>query len=165
MVVNLYAFEQAAARPGATLEELIENIDIGGPALIRSAAKNFAGVAVVIDPADYPAIAQELRRRGGDLSRQTCWELARKAFAVTAAYDQAIARHLAAWGQCRPAGDVPARLDLFVERRMTLRYGENPHQAAALYAAGAAGVAGARQLHGKELSRSEERRVGKECRL
>ena len=152
VVVNLYAFEQTAARPGATLEELIESIDIGGPALIRSAAKNFADVAVVTDPADYPAIAQELRERGGELSRKTRWGLARKAFAVTAAYDRAIARTLAGWGECGPEAELPARLDLLVERRLTLRYGENPHQAAALYAEGAAGVAGARQLHGKELS-------------
>jgi phosphoribosylaminoimidazolecarboxamide formyltransferase/IMP cyclohydrolase len=152
VVVNLYAFEQTAARPGATLEEVIENIDIGGPALIRSAAKNFADVAVVTDPADYPAIAQELRERGGELSRKTRWGLARKAFAVTAAYDRAIARTLAGWGECGPGAELPAKLDLLVERRLTLRYGENPHQAAALYAEGSAGVAGARQLHGKELS-------------
>jgi phosphoribosylaminoimidazolecarboxamide formyltransferase/IMP cyclohydrolase len=152
VVVNLYAFEQTAARPGVTLEEMIENIDIGGPSLIRSAAKNFREVAVVTHPADYSVIVQELRERGGELSERTRWLLARKAFAATAAYDRAIFRTLAAWGECRPGSELPEVLDLCVERRRSLRYGENPHQTAALYAEGASGVAGARQLHGKELS-------------
>jgi phosphoribosylaminoimidazolecarboxamide formyltransferase/IMP cyclohydrolase len=148
VVVNLYAFEATATRPGVTLEEMIENIDIGGPTMIRSAAKNFEDVAVVTDPADYAALAQELQANGGALSRETRWRLAQKAFATTAAYDRAIANTLSgARGQA-----LPEVLDLRVPRTMGLRYGENPHQAAALYAAGRAGVAGARQLHGKELS-------------
>ncbi len=151
VVVNLYAFEQTAARPGVELAEMIENIDIGGPALIRSAAKNFAGVSVVTDPADYPAIAGELRASGGELSEATRWRLAQKAFAVTAAYDRAISTTLAARRDGAPPA-LPEVLDVRVPRRMSLRYGENPHQAAALYAEGAGGVAAARQLHGKELS-------------
>ena len=148
VVVNLYAFQATAAKPGVTLEEMIENIDIGGPTMIRSAAKNFEDVAIVTDPADYPAIGEELRSGGGSLARNTRWRLAQKAFATTAAYDRAIANTLSG------AADrvLPEVLDLRVPRRMGLRYGENPHQAAALYASGSAGIAGARQLHGKELS-------------
>jgi phosphoribosylaminoimidazolecarboxamide formyltransferase/IMP cyclohydrolase len=148
VVVNLYAFEATAARPGVTFEEIIENIDIGGPTMIRSAAKNFEDVAVVTDPADYASIAEELRASGRSLSRDTRWRLAKKAFAVTAAYDRAIARTLA--GTRDQA--LPEVLDIRIPRTMALRYGENPHQAAALYAEGTAGIAGARQLHGKELS-------------
>ena len=148
VAVNLYAFEAAAAKPGVTFEEMIENIDIGGPTMIRSAAKNFEAVAVVTDPADYPALAEELRSNGGALSRDTRWRLAQKAFATTAAYDRAIANTLSG-AKDQP---VPEILDLRVRRTMDLRYGENPHQSAALYATGTSGVAGARQLHGKELS-------------
>src|SRR5580698_10841487 len=94
VVVNLYAFEKTAAKPGVALDELIENIDIGGPSMIRSAAKNFQDVAVVTSPADYAAIADEMTRSGGDLSPATKWRLAQKAFASTAAYDSAIASTL-----------------------------------------------------------------------
>ena len=94
VVVNLYAFEKTAAKPGVAFEELIENIDIGGPSMIRSAAKNFHDVAVVTSPADYSAIADELARSGGALSLETKWRLAQKAFATTAAYDSAIASTL-----------------------------------------------------------------------
>src|SRR6201993_849127 len=94
VVVNLYAFEKTAARPGVHFEELIENIDIGGPSMIRSAAKNFQDVAVVTSPADYEAIAGEMARSGGALSKETKWRLAQKAFATTAAYDSAIASTL-----------------------------------------------------------------------
>src|SRR5271156_3848776 len=94
VVVNLYAFEKTAAKPGVAFEELIENIDIGGPSMIRSAAKNFHDVAVVTSPADYPAIADELIRTQGTLSLETKWKLAQKAFATTAAYDSAIASTL-----------------------------------------------------------------------
>src|SRR6202166_530815 len=94
VVVNLYAFEKTAAKPGVRFEELIENIDIGGPSMIRSAAKNFQDVAVVTSPADYGAIAEEMARSGGGLSRETKWRLAQKAFATTAAYDSAIASTL-----------------------------------------------------------------------
>ncbi len=153
VVVNLYQFEKIAARADASLEELIENIDIGGPTMIRSAAKNWQDVAIVTSPADYQPILDELRLRGA-LSRETKWRLAKQAFSTTAAYDRAIsARFLLA---ARPGGAepevVPPVLDIRMPRRMTLRYGENPHQQAALYAAGTTGIAGAEQLHGKELS-------------
>src|SRR6201998_634587 len=94
VVVNLYAFEKTAAKPGVAFEELIENIDIGGPSMIRSAAKNFHDVAIVTSPSDYDSIAEELKQSGGTLSRETKWQLAKKAFAVTAAYDSAIASTL-----------------------------------------------------------------------
>src|SRR6202042_171742 len=94
VVVNLYAFEKTAAKPGVAFDELIENIDIGGPSMIRSAAKNFHDVAIVTSPADYDAIAEELTRSGGSLSLDTKWRLAQKAFATTAAYDSAIASPL-----------------------------------------------------------------------
>src|SRR5579859_5518811 len=94
VVVNLYAFENTAAKPGVAFEELIENIDIGGPSMIRSAAKNFHDVAIVTSPADYDSIAAELERDGGKLSHDTKWRLAQKAFATTAAYDSAIASTL-----------------------------------------------------------------------
>lgn len=157
VVVNLYAFEKAAAKEGATIEELIENIDIGGPTMIRAAAKNFEDVAVVTSPEDYAAILEELRRSGGSLSRRTHWMLARKAFALTARYDAAITARLASI-ECeedsfvdRPS-PLPATLHVLLPRRQELRYGENPHQKAALYAQGEEGVANAVQLHGKELS-------------
>src|SRR5277367_2499803 len=94
VVVNLYAFEATVSKPGATFAEIIENIDIGGPSMIRSAAKNFEDVAIVTSPADYPAIAEELAANAGALTRETRWRLAKKAFAVTAAYDTAIANTL-----------------------------------------------------------------------
>ncbi|MCX7605113.1 MAG: bifunctional phosphoribosylaminoimidazolecarboxamide formyltransferase/IMP cyclohydrolase [Bryobacteraceae bacterium] len=157
VVVNLYAFEKAAAKEGASIEELIENIDIGGPTMIRAAAKNFEDVAVVTSPEDYPAILDELRANGGSLSRRTHWNLARKAFALTARYDAAITVRLASI-ECgeesfvdrRP--DLPGALHVLLPRRQELRYGENPHQKAALYAEGSEGVANAVQLHGRELS-------------
>jgi phosphoribosylaminoimidazolecarboxamide formyltransferase/IMP cyclohydrolase len=156
VVVNLYTFEKTASKPGAAFEEIIENIDIGGPTMIRSAAKNFADVAVITDPADYSAIAEEMRKSGAELSAATRWHLAQKAFRLTAAYDAAIAGTLAGLHPDKPAavpGDaLPATLNIQVPRRMSLRYGENPHQSAALYAQGDTGIAGARQLHGKELS-------------
>jgi phosphoribosylaminoimidazolecarboxamide formyltransferase/IMP cyclohydrolase len=149
VVVNLYRFEEAAAKPGATLEELIENIDIGGPTMIRAAAKNYQDVAVVTSPADYSPILEELNATGA-LSRDTCWSLARKAFATTAAYDAAISSRLELVDA--PAGALPRDLYIHAPKRMDLRYGENPHQQAALYARAGQGLAGAEQLHGKELS-------------
>ena len=156
VVVNLYAFEATAAREGATFDELVENIDIGGPSLIRAAAKNFRDVAVVTDPSDYALVGDELEA-GGELSLATHWRLAQKAFAATAGYDRAISSTLASLeaGQAPATADkdpLPARLDLAVPRARTLRYGENPHQQAALYTDGLSGVAGARPLHGKALS-------------
>jgi phosphoribosylaminoimidazolecarboxamide formyltransferase / IMP cyclohydrolase len=148
VVVNLYDFAAVAAKADAKLEDLVENIDIGGPSMIRGAAKNWQDVAVVTDPADYPAILDELRA-GGAVSRETKWKLMKKAFALTARYDAAIATRLEQVDSEEP---LPAELRLVLPRKMTLRYGENPHQAAALYASGHAGVAGGEQLHGKELS-------------
>jgi len=145
--VSLYEFEKFAARRDASLEELIENIDIGGPTMIRAAAKNWQDVAVVTSPADYAAIIEELRAGGGSLCEETQWRLAKKAFATTAAYDRAVSLRLS---EIPPTGDVlPATLDIRAPRALALRYGENPHQAAALYSSGGAGIAGARQLHGK----------------
>ena len=149
VVVNLYRFEEVAAKAGARLDELIENIDIGGPTLIRSAAKNHQDVAVVVSPADYPAILEELRQRGG-LSPETKWALAKKAFRTTADYDAAISARLAQVGA--DGHELPAELAVRAPKLMDLRYGENPHQAAALYGRRGAGVAGAEQLQGKELS-------------
>ena len=157
VVVNLYQFEKHAANPGATVEELIENIDIGGPTMIRAAAKNHQDVAVVTAPADYAALLEELQANSGSLSRATHWRLAKQAFATTAAYDRAITARLASFetadgGWTDTPALLPASLDILTPRRTGLRYGENPHQQAALYARGHAGIAGARQLHGKELS-------------
>jgi phosphoribosylaminoimidazolecarboxamide formyltransferase/IMP cyclohydrolase len=157
VVVNLYAFEKTAAKAGVHFEELIENIDIGGPSMIRSAAKNFQDVAVVTSPADYDAIADEIARSGG-LSKETKWRLAQKAFATTAAYDSAIAStlervHLNGNFDLQPAATFPQTLRLRFQKTMDLRYGENPHQKAAMYVDGSgAGVANAHQLQGKELS-------------
>jgi phosphoribosylaminoimidazolecarboxamide formyltransferase/IMP cyclohydrolase len=157
VVVNLYAFEKTAAKPGVAFEELIENIDIGGPSMIRSAAKNFHDVAVITSPADYPAIAEELARSGGGLALETKWRLAQKAFATTAAYDSAIASTLErvpANLQMLPTNEAfPQTLRLSFQKTLDLRYGENPHQKAAMYSDGSSvGVANARQLQGKELS-------------
>jgi phosphoribosylaminoimidazolecarboxamide formyltransferase/IMP cyclohydrolase len=151
VVVNLYEFEKVAAKEGAALEELIENIDIGGPTMIRSAAKNYQDVAVVVSPEDYDAIALELVDSGGSLSLATCWRLATKAFRTTAAYDHAISARLDRAGLDEQP-KLPVVLDVHAPKRFDLRYGENPHQAAALYGSSSVGVAGAEQLHGKELS-------------
>jgi phosphoribosylaminoimidazolecarboxamide formyltransferase/IMP cyclohydrolase len=163
VVVNLYPFSATAAKPGVTPEELIENIDIGGPAMVRSAAKNFQSVGVVTDPGDYAAVAAELRDKG-ELSLTTRLNLARKAYARTARYDGEIATELERLSVSDGAGGsivigalekLPQRMHIELERRQAMRYGENPHQAAALYIpAGypAAGLAGAKQLQGKELS-------------
>ncbi len=151
VAVNLYPFEQVAARPDARFDELIENIDIGGPAMIRSAAKNFEDVTVVVNPADYAPLLEEARQSGGSISQETRWRLARKAFAATAAYDSVISRAL----EQRAGVEWPQHLSLNYEKAMDLRYGENPHQRAALYqdpAARGQGLAFARQLQGKELS-------------
>lgn len=158
VVVNLYAFEKTAAKPGVEFDELIENIDIGGPSMIRSAAKNFRDVAIVTSPADYESVAEELSRSGGGLSIATKWQLAQKAFATTAAYDSAIASTLEGVSADTlkvqaQGGGFPANLRLSFHKNLDLRYGENPHQKAAMYSDGSdAGVANARQLQGKELS-------------
>ncbi len=164
VVVNLYAFEKTAARPGAKFAEVIENIDIGGPSMVRSAAKNFEDVAIVTSPADYAALAEELAAHRGSLTRDTRWRLAKKAFAVTAAYDTAIANTLEQIWSPDPAeapvqfvdpatAPFPEALRINYPLATSLRYGENPHQKAALYADGSGtGIAGAKQLQGKELS-------------
>ncbi|MFZ1009502.1 MAG: bifunctional phosphoribosylaminoimidazolecarboxamide formyltransferase/IMP cyclohydrolase [Candidatus Sulfotelmatobacter sp.] len=158
VVVNLYAFEKTAAKLGVAFEELIENIDIGGPSMIRSAAKNFHDVAVVTSPADYPAIAEELASSRGTLSLETKWKLAQKAFATTAAYDSAIASTLERIPSVQAfqgfAGQAfPQTLRLSFQKTLDLRYGENPHQKAAMYSDGSGvGVANACQIQGKELS-------------
>lgn len=161
VVVNLYAFEKTASRPGVHFEEVIENIDIGGPSMVRSAAKNFHDVAIVTSPDDYQAIADEMSKSGGELSLSTRWRLAQKAFATTAAYDSAIAATLPTVSldgdkfqmPQGPAGAFPAELRFSLNKVMDLRYGENPHQKAAMYSDGSgAGIANSRQLQGKELS-------------
>ena len=150
VAINLYKFELIAETPSATLKELIENIDIGGPTMIRAAAKNWQDVAIVTSPADYDTIVEELRSSAASLSESTHWSLAKAAFARTAAYDRAIALRLA---EIPPTNQpLPATLDIRAPRRFALRYGENPHQSAALYATGTTGIAGAKQLQGKELS-------------
>jgi phosphoribosylaminoimidazolecarboxamide formyltransferase/IMP cyclohydrolase len=154
LVVNLYPFQQTVSRLDCTLEDAIENIDIGGPAMLRAAAKNHGGVAVVVDPADYRRVLAEIREHGvvGDTLR---FELARKVFAHTAQYDGAIANYL---GGVRPDGThdtYPQSLTLQFERVQAMRYGENPHQSAAFYRdtrASAGTLAHFRQLQGKELS-------------
>jgi phosphoribosylaminoimidazolecarboxamide formyltransferase/IMP cyclohydrolase len=157
VVVNLYAFEKTAAKPGVKFEEVIENIDIGGPSMLRSAAKNFADVAVVSLVADYSGIAEEMRANGGGLSHKTRWRLARAAFATTAAYDAGIASTLESLpdeaGTMERSTEFPEILRISGERKTVLRYGENPHQKAAVYVDGSGmGIAGAEQLGGKELS-------------
>jgi phosphoribosylaminoimidazolecarboxamide formyltransferase/IMP cyclohydrolase len=156
VVVNLYAFEKTAAKPGVAFDELIENIDIGGPSMIRSAAKNFRDVAIVTSPSDYDSIADELARSSGALSHETKWRLAQKAFATTAAYDSAIASTLEqfdASGSRSSADAFAPTLRFAFHKNLDLRYGENPHQKAAMYSDGSGvGVANACQLQGKELS-------------
>ena len=151
VVVNLYQFERVAAKQGVPLSELIANIDIGGPTLIRAAAKNYQDVAVVVSPDDYALILEELHEREGELCEPTLWGLAKKAFALTAAYDRAISARLARVGAEDESG-LPAFLDIRAPRALDLRYGENPHQKAALYSSRLGGVAAAEQLQGKELS-------------
>jgi phosphoribosylaminoimidazolecarboxamide formyltransferase/IMP cyclohydrolase len=164
VVVNLYAFEKTAAKPGVQFDEIIENIDIGGPSMIRSAAKNFRDVAIVTSPDDYAAVAQEMAGSGGEISVATRWRLAQKAFTTTAAYDTAISAtlnrispdgaksHLPA-AEAKGHGGFPTTLHFALNKVMDLRYGENPHQGAAMYSDGShAGVANGRQLQGRELS-------------
>ncbi len=161
VVVNLYAFEKTAAKPGVAFSEIIENIDIGGPSMVRSAAKNFEDVAIVTSVADYGAIAEEMAANGGGLGRATRWRLAKAAFAVTAAYDAGIATTLesiaapAAHGEPAifDAEALPPAIRVIHPLKTVLRYGENPHQKAALYIDGSGrGVAAAKQLQGKDLS-------------
>lgn len=150
VVVNLYPFEQTIARPNVTLHDAIENIDIGGPSMLRSAAKNHDSVTVIVDPADYQEVARQIKESGHtslDLRRK----LAAKVYARTSAYDAAIAAHLAGvFAEATPpSGDLPKELRLSAPQTQSLRYGENPHQKAALYGRFQDYF---KQLHGKELS-------------
>src|SRR5216117_2777773 len=145
VAVNLYPFRDTIARPGATLEQALEQIDIGGPSMLRSAAKNHQDVIVVVDPDDYPVVIAALK--GGQLTPGLRRELAAKVFAHTAAYDAAIHGYLT-----KDAPGWPERITLALERRQELRYGENPHQAAALYGTAEPGIRDLDQLSGKELS-------------
>ncbi len=167
--INLYPFERTISQPEVTLAEAIENIDIGGPSMVRSAAKNADYVAVVTDPAQYAAVVESLRQNDGSLPLDLRRRLASEAFALTAGYDTLIAAHLrrqlaaqnsAAPDAPEPAGTLPAGFSMPLVLRQSLRYGENPHQSAALYTLGpgasgidlGSGIPQARQLHGKELS-------------
>ncbi len=154
VVVNLYQFEKYANRPGIAREELLENIDIGGPTMIRAAAKNFQDVAVVISPDQYESILSEMTELGGALGPATHWSLAQRAFLHTAAYDMAVSNRLMQIDATGAAVEavLPAHLQISAERVAVLRYGENPHQQAALYSNLETGIAGAEQLRGKELS-------------
>jgi phosphoribosylaminoimidazolecarboxamide formyltransferase/IMP cyclohydrolase len=155
VVVNLYPFRETVARDGCSLEDAIENIDIGGPAMVRSAAKNWAHVGIVVDPVDYPGLLAELDAGGGALGEATRFRLAQKAFAHTAAYDGAIANWLTARGPDGAERDFPQSLRYAAELVQPLRYGENPHQRAAFYRderPPAGSMATFRQLQGKELS-------------
>jgi phosphoribosylaminoimidazolecarboxamide formyltransferase/IMP cyclohydrolase len=152
VVINLYPFEATVARPGCSREEALENIDIGGPAMIRAAAKNHAFVAVVVDPSDYAGVVRELGEAGGTIGEATRRRLARKAFAHTASYDAAIWSHLDA---TEGDGGLPDPLPVALRKHSDLRYGENPHQRAALYRQprGTRGsLLDARQHQGKPLS-------------
>jgi phosphoribosylaminoimidazolecarboxamide formyltransferase/IMP cyclohydrolase len=152
VVCNLYPFEATAARSGATHEEIIENIDIGGPSMMRSAAKNYRDVAIVTDPSQYAAVLDEMKQHHGALSLATRERLAAAAFARTAAYDHTISAYFSSRAESET---FPAALDLHLQRRQPLRYGENPHQRAAFYVepdAPASSLARAEVLHGKELS-------------
>jgi phosphoribosylaminoimidazolecarboxamide formyltransferase/IMP cyclohydrolase len=179
VVVNLYPFERTIARSGVTLEEAVEQIDIGGPSMVRSAAKNFNDVAVVISPSLYPSVYEELAETGGSLSLTTRSRLALRAFMHTSAYDDAITRYLiqtlppearkdvelreafnvtevvrmtTAEKRLASGGSLPAHVSLRLDKQSDLRYGENPHQRAALYSTGEAGIARAEVLGGKEMS-------------
>ncbi len=158
IVVNLYPFAETIAKPGCTLEEAIENIDIGGPAMIRAAAKNNANVTVVVDPSDYPEVLAEITNNKGLISAGTRARLAAKAFDHTAAYDRMIADYLLqqqdASVDAAPIA-LADRLTLTLEKKLPMRYGENPHQEAAFYASGkppSGSIAAAKQLQGKDLS-------------
>ena len=154
VLVNLYPFEATVAKPDCTLEDAIENIDIGGPTMLRAAAKNYPDVTVIVDPADYRPVLDEMKRSSGAISRETNFGLAVKVYQHTAAYDGAISN----WLGSRTGQGVepyPDTLTLQFKKAQGMRYGENPHQSAAFYVereVGEASVATARQLQGKELS-------------
>jgi phosphoribosylaminoimidazolecarboxamide formyltransferase/IMP cyclohydrolase len=155
VVVNLYPFETTVARPNCSMEDAIENIDIGGPAMVRSAAKNHRDVAIVVDPADYGWIAKTLQEQHGSLQLTQRFDLAVKAFEHTAAYDGAIANYLGSRVSDQDNGGYPRTFNTQFLKVQDLRYGENPHQSAAFYREKTipeASVSSARQLQGKPLS-------------
>ena len=158
VVVNLYPFRQSVAAPGSTLEDAIENIDIGGTAMLRSAAKNYRDVAVICDPADYVHVIEEMASHGGGLSETSRFRLAEKTFFHTAKYDSAIAEYLFSHGKSAQPAELtpyPQTLCLLFEKVQEMRYGENPHQSAAFYRESTApggAFADYTQLQGKELS-------------
>lgn len=158
VVVNLYPFQQTVAKEDCTLEDAIENIDIGGPAMLRSAAKNYKDVAVVCDPADYAGIVAEMKKSSGSLSTDTKFELSKKTFSHTAQYDGAIANYMSslkADKKHQNRKSYPEILNLQFEKVQDMRYGENPHQSAAFYREKdiePGTLASYRQLQGKELS-------------
>ena len=153
IVVNLYPFAATVAKPDCTFEDAIENIDIGGPAMVRASAKNHDRVTIVVDPNDYPAVLRELESGNGAVSAETRKRFAAKAFAHTASYDAAVAQYLAK--QTGETTEYPETLNLQFKKRLNLRYGENPHQSGAFYTAPqatGASIGSAKQLQGKTLS-------------
>jgi len=159
VVVNLYPFQQTVAKQECSLEDAIENIDIGGPTMLRSAAKNHRDVVVIVDPSDYGVVLAEMKGAGeatGPVSYETKFRLAKKVFAHTAQYDGTITNYLTSLGEDRAhatRSSFPQTLNMGFEKVQDMRYGENPHQGAALYTAeGQAGIAQGEQLHGKAMS-------------
>jgi phosphoribosylaminoimidazolecarboxamide formyltransferase/IMP cyclohydrolase len=155
VAVNLYPFAATVAKPGCSVEDAVENIDIGGPAMVRASAKNHDRVTVVVDPLDYGTVLAEIEREDGSVSAETRRRLATKAFAHTAQYDAAVAAYLDRAARPTAASEFPELLALQFRKRLDLRYGENPHQQAAFYVATdsqGASVGSASQLQGKELS-------------
>lgn len=156
LVVNFYPFEEVVTKEGTTFSEAIENIDIGGPAMLRAAAKNHASVTVLTDPEDYGTVLRELRRNKGKISPETNFRLSAKAFSYVSRYDAAISNYLSSLEPDGERNPLPATYTLYLEKKFDLRYGENPHQLGAFYAEdgieGSHCVANARQLQGKELS-------------
>ncbi|MDD4929398.1 MAG: bifunctional phosphoribosylaminoimidazolecarboxamide formyltransferase/IMP cyclohydrolase [Gallionella sp.] len=155
VVVNLYPFAATIARPGCSLEDAIENIDIGGPTMVRAAAKNHGHVAIVTDPADYTSVLAEMQTNDGAVSDATRFDLAKKAFSHTAAYDSAISNYLTTVGSDGTRTEFPAQINFNFAKVQDMRYGENPHQNAAFYrelATVAGSIANYTQVQGKELS-------------
>lgn len=159
IVVNLYPFEETISKPDCSLEDAIENIDIGGPTMVRAAAKNHANVAIVVDPSDYKTVLDEINSEGG-IKKETCFKLATKAFEHTARYDGMIANYLGAIVENNKIGKegtegFPTTFNIQFKKAQTMRYGENPHQQAAFYVSKnntEANIATATQIQGKELS-------------
>jgi phosphoribosylaminoimidazolecarboxamide formyltransferase/IMP cyclohydrolase len=155
VVVNLYPFAATVAKPGCTLEDAIENIDIGGPTMVRAAAKNHAHVAIVTDPVDYADVLAEMQANNGAVSDATRFDLAKKAFSHTAAYDSMISNYLTAINSNGGKQDFPAQINFNFAKVQDMRYGENPHQQAAFYrdlVRVPGGIADYTQAQGKELS-------------